>query len=232
MTTLIPQLENDLVAAATRLHAPRRRLFRPTRRGLAAALAALLVAGGVAGATSIITREGKPIAPAPRGDFRGVEYPADGTGVIGATAPDPAGGPDWGIRLARSQHGAPCFAVGRVFHGKIGRYDTRTGVFRALPMRGPGSCSTRRLEPREVAWSMDSRPAFRGEPARSVIYGVVGSDVAKLEVHGPDGIRPLPLSKLRAFIAVFDGNITAYDVPTIATYEDGTTKQFAGRAHG
>src|SRR4051794_22369723 len=155
--TLIPQLEADLLAAAERVvRPPAPRVPWVRRRGLALSFAVLLALGGVAGGAALVTHEGPPIKPAPRGDFpRGVQFPAPGTGVIAATAPDPGKlGPPWAIRLARSAEGSPCVAVGRFLTGRLGRSATRRDSFRALPLRGPGSCGVS-VGPRKVAWFMN-----------------------------------------------------------------------------
>lgn len=231
--TLIPQLEDQLVAAAVRVGATPSRRLRPrvsaSRRAAVIAFAVVLALSAVAGAASIIVREGKPVAPAPRTDFPpGVQFPAPSTGVIAATTPDPAGGPAWGVRLARSASGSPCVAAGRVLHGQLGKYDAATTTFRRLPLRGPGSCGIT-IGANEVAWFIDQRFAFRTEPARTVLYGVAGANVRRLVALGPGGDRPVPISRKRAFITVYEKSLSAYQLPLVAHMADGSSKTYAGR---
>jgi hypothetical protein len=121
--------ERDLCAAVRRgahLRWParaRRRLatLSGRSRGLAAILAALVVAGpalaaaGVFSSGSAVLPLGRPVATVGNGIVvRG------GAALTALRVADPAGGPPWGLRLTRTTRGDVCLTVGRVVRGQLG----------------------------------------------------------------------------------------------------------------
>ncbi|MEA2426010.1 MAG: hypothetical protein QOH13_2420, partial [Thermoleophilaceae bacterium] len=223
--TLIPELESALVAAAQRQAerpALRRGRLGLGRRPLAVALATLLVGGGAAVAARLAIHEGPPIPPAPAGDYAPRYHmvaPKPGTERIVATAADPVSGPDWGMRVSRGADGSLCTGAGRLHNGTIGTYDASKRLFRALPLRGPDTCG-RRVAARAVG--LEGRWATEGpSQSRFVVSGLVGREVKSLSIRGPNGERPLTISREGAFIAVFPGRLSLGDTPVTATFADG-----------
>ncbi len=94
-----------------------RRLLR-----VALAIPALLIVTAAALAASGVIRIG---APAER--INGFSVPLRGGGLVKGTvrllpitAPDPAGGPPWGMRVLSTKAGEGCIQIGRVVDGKLG----------------------------------------------------------------------------------------------------------------
>jgi hypothetical protein len=102
--------------------AMRARIPRPARTRRTLLLAALLLLVLAAGAVAAgILLNGEPLPePTPRAT------PTSGTGTARAvellpvTAPDPDGGPAWGIRLVRTTRGLVCLQLGRRSGGRLG----------------------------------------------------------------------------------------------------------------
>jgi hypothetical protein len=135
----VPELRHALVAAATRRVAPAagatpahaatlraRRTIRHARRVplLAAALAVALLSAAVALAASGLIQTGAPVTPLPGQRFT----PTTGYGVpiaasvrlLPISAPDPAGGPPWGLRYLQTTRRLGCVEVGRLVDGRLG----------------------------------------------------------------------------------------------------------------
>lgn len=89
------------------------------RRGLAL-LAAALAAGLLATAVIAVTGHGSqtPPPPGPSAAFAGVQVTS--VRLLPLRAPDPQGGPPWGIRLIETSRGWTCAQVGRVKDGRFG----------------------------------------------------------------------------------------------------------------
>lgn len=111
--------EIERVAAQAGAVRPRRRWWRPGTALVALPLAVAAVA--VAATSGILS--GEPVENPP-----GVHpNPKSGVGVIvgsgkllGARAADPAGGPEWALRLVRTSRGFGCVQLGRVVDGRLG----------------------------------------------------------------------------------------------------------------
>jgi hypothetical protein len=103
--------------ARPRRATPRARLLR-----VALAVPALLVlAAGALAATGVI-RVGAPAEP-----VKGFSAPLRSGGLVKGTvqllpltAPDPGGGPPWGMRVLSTRSGEGCVQVGRLLDGKLG----------------------------------------------------------------------------------------------------------------
>jgi hypothetical protein len=113
--TRLPELEQQLFAAALGQQSRRRRWWRISLLGGSATFAIV----GVAGAVSLFLPEGDPVPPAQH-----VSVPEMDPGtsrVLSVRAADPAGGLPWGIGVARSQDGhVLCAQVGRVQQERLG----------------------------------------------------------------------------------------------------------------
>jgi hypothetical protein len=131
-----PELRAALVAAAERQrdHAAAgsggdwtavssRRSWWPLQvRAVAIAVVAVLGIAAVALAAAGVFSPGRPVAPVsvpkPRA-FDGAAIPST-IGLLAVRADDPAGGPEWGLRLLGTTRGEVCIAPGRVQDGIIG----------------------------------------------------------------------------------------------------------------
>jgi hypothetical protein len=125
VTSILPQLEHDLVRAAERRLSTRRAprgWWR--RRGvtLSVAFAALALVG--AGGGELLFGSGKPLAPAfvlPANPAVGLGRPLPASlALLPVREADPAGGPPWGMRVIRTSRGLACVQAGRVVGGRLG----------------------------------------------------------------------------------------------------------------
>jgi hypothetical protein len=154
MTTLLPTVRGQLLdAAERRSRSPRARLLSrvPSRRlsgrwrraPLICFGVGLVLVGGAFGAGVI--RLGSP-AKLP---FSVLSGPGEGYGalvpgtvrLLPIAAPDPAGGPDWGMRELSTTRGEGCLQFGRVVDGKLGALGEDyafhdDGRFHELPVSG------------------------------------------------------------------------------------------------
>jgi len=131
MTDAFDELERQLRGAVRARGARSRRLRRRSRRGSTAlAVAALLVVSAGALAAGGVIPIGSPAEKHPPSE---VGYPG-GALVRGSarllpiTAPDPAGGPPWSMRVLSTRRGEGCLQVGRLLDGKLGALG-RDGAF-------------------------------------------------------------------------------------------------------
>jgi hypothetical protein len=112
----------DERAAGSRRPVVARLLRTPGRRRTRLVLVALVLAGLLAGVAVAATRLigiGRPVPPNPHGSRLGEIVPGT-TRLLAVRAPDPAGGPPWGLRVFRTRSGAACVQVGRVLSGRLG----------------------------------------------------------------------------------------------------------------
>jgi hypothetical protein len=226
--TLLPDLERQLREAARRTqprtltgHAARRATARPRRRLLLVAVAVALLLASAAVAGVVALRSG---APAPRATGLGLPYhgagrvlPGQGT-RIAVTAPDPDGGPRWGVRSYRTSRKAACWQAARVLGGRLGVLGRDgllgdDGLFHALtptvdrcaPLDGAGRLYIAqlglaldngvqdRLTCRPATFGVD--PSRRDLPvcpdgsAREVFYGFLGPAARAVTATAP-GRRP------------------------------------------
>jgi hypothetical protein len=108
----------QLAAQPTRRALRRRRLLP-----IAVAVALLAFAAAALAATGVFktggpVRAGVEDLTQPQRGYGGVR-PGGVTGIL-ARAPDPAGGPPWGLRIIGTTRGLDCLQVGRVVDGRIG----------------------------------------------------------------------------------------------------------------
>jgi len=116
------------IAARRTLTAPARRRARwPRRRLLTPVLpVALVLAGGAAAAATGVIRIGAPATPFPFGNqapvalHRLVAAEPGAVRLLTIASADPAGGPQWGLRIVRTVGGYGCIEVGRVLDGRFG----------------------------------------------------------------------------------------------------------------
>lgn len=202
---------------ALEARAPRRSRRRRPTAALVLALIALAATAAVTGAVGLI-HFGAPHEPPPPGDVPAAQTPVPGTATVeSVTSPDPDGGPPWGIRVSRNSRGEPCFAINRVLDGKLG---TVSGTeFHELPLTGPGSCGP---EPAPVRYEVMQGFGQGTGGGRTLIGGLVSSDVDAVTVNGPDSPRKLEVSKHGAFVTAYEGVLQPRDIPLTVTLKDGT----------
>jgi hypothetical protein len=115
--TRLPELERQLMQAARALEKPRRRWWRI---GLLSGGATLAVAATAVGAVQLLLPEGDPVPP-PEQRVSLPDMDPGTTQVLRLRAPDPEGGPPWGMALSRTRDGRlVCLRVGRVQDGRLG----------------------------------------------------------------------------------------------------------------
>jgi hypothetical protein len=150
--TLLPEVRSQLYdAAERRARSPRTGLLgrfsraRPTGRSRRTPLIALgvaLVLGGAAFGAGLIQLGAPAKLP-----FSLDGNPREGSGalvpgtvrMLPIAAPDPAGGPDWGMRVLSTTRGEGCLQLGRIVDGKLGALGqdgafANDGRFHELPV--------------------------------------------------------------------------------------------------
>ena len=131
--TLLPEVRSQLYdAAERRARSPRTgllgrfsraRLTGRWRRTMLIALGVALVLGGGAFGAGLIQLGAPAKLP-----FSLDGNPREGSGalvpgtvrMLPIAAPDPAGGPDWGMRVLSTSRGEGCLQLGRIVDGKLG----------------------------------------------------------------------------------------------------------------
>jgi hypothetical protein len=197
-----------------------RRVRRPKTAVVLAAVV-LVAFAAVAGAGGLF-HIGSPLEPPPPGDVLPAQIPLPDTATVEPVrSPDPNGGPEWGIRVAKNKAGEPCFAVNRVLDGKFG---TVTGTeFHELPLRGPGSCGP---APAPVRYEVLQGFGRGTDGGRTILGGLVSADVQSVVVIGPDGPRELEISAHGAFVTAYKGVFRPRQLPVTVTLKDGTTQTY------
>jgi hypothetical protein len=182
-------------------------------------LALLLLAAAAVGTSGVI-REGVPVPWADSGKRAPQPLPLESV-----QADDPLAGPAWGIRLAMAGP-LVCEAVGQVIGGRIGVIRGR--VFHALPGGFRDGCARVRPDGALVRWSQYPGPNVGRSGARTVVHGVAGRDVVRVEVLDGPVSRTLPTSRRRAFVAAFRGLRSRQELEVRVTLKDGTTSSYGG----
>jgi hypothetical protein len=131
MTEYFDHVERELRGAVRRhAHLPWYvRLRRRHPRGLVVVVAALVIAAPAAAAVGLLQGGSSvpPNEPPIPNAFNGVGIRSSAR-LLALRAPDPAGGPSWGLRLVRTSRGLLCVQVGRVAFGTVGALG-RDGAF-------------------------------------------------------------------------------------------------------
>ncbi|HEV2981641.1 MAG TPA: hypothetical protein VGX51_09435 [Solirubrobacteraceae bacterium] len=113
-------------SGATPSHPEPRHRWRG-RRAVAPAIVAVMVLGGAASGALLIAT-GRPLPPAsvlPANPETGLGQPlADSVAPVPIRAPDPEGGPAWGMRVLRTTRGLVCLQGGRIVNGQLGGLGT------------------------------------------------------------------------------------------------------------
>ena len=178
---------------------PRRRSRRPLRALAVTGALLTIVAATAAGATAVVLRSAVIPSPAPD-SVPAEQTTVAGTGVVvEPRASDPAGGPPWALRIARSTTGYTCTTVGQVRDAQFGLVGT-DGRFRLLPGDVTDACGDggTLLGVRVVA-------ADDARDVRSILYGVGGARLRSATLETTDGSRVLRLGARGTFVAALRG---------------------------
>lgn len=146
--------------------------------------------------------------------------PVPGTSSLDQATPDPAGGPEWTVRLSDSTTGGECVEPGREIDERFGSIDP-DGVFHQLPLDQGGTCGDVSKEP--VILAINAYPAGNDRPARTVLFGVASGDVARISVARPGGsatVHPGTGSR-GGFLLALAGTIAPQELPVTITLRDG-----------
>lgn len=196
---------------------PRRSTRRALPAGLLAAALILLIGAAVAIAITGVLAPGSAVRLASR------PVPSAGTGVplpgrtrLLVQAPDPAGGPTWGMRVVHTTRGLECIQLGRVENGQLGLLGIdgafgEDGRFHPLPPdvlgRGRGvQAFVTCLAPGQHtameaglslsgAWGVGGRHARggAGSPATSrwISFGLLGPHAVSVSYPAAGGVHTL-----------------------------------------
>lgn len=179
------------------------------------------------GSTRSLPEPDLPEPPGPR--------PVPGSVRVGARAPDPGGGPPWGVLVGRTEDGRRCISdAGRLVGTRFGRVD-ELGLFQADPF-GPGLvCGDRRAPTRRrpaalqtlVSSISEADPRGRIErrvlAGRTVLSGRVHPDVEWVTIATPRDVRRLrPSGPAHAVIAAYDGTFPVGEILVTSRFDDGS----------
>jgi hypothetical protein len=169
--------------------------------------------------------------------------PIPGSERIEARAPDPAGGPGWGLLVAQTREGVPCVAqASQVAGDRAGSIDLRLALISGTGL-SPSSCRPLQTKPDpkracDVGWGGGNAEELEGGDAfarrarterrllsgRTQVYGQCSADVDRITVRTPRDIRTLvPSAVGHAFLAVYDGDFPAGKLQITAHLKNGKT---------
>jgi len=186
----------------------------------AAAIAA--IAAGVGSASALIGTEGRE-AVGPN-----MIHPDGHGSVIAATTPDPVSGRTWAVRVYHTTEGQTCAEVARTENGEFGQYDD-AGKLQPLQVQGGGGCTD--FAKSLVSVGVSRFPARDGHDARSILAGLVTTEVQGLELHTIAGARALPIQH-EAYVAVVDESELGPSAGVKATLRDGSSVNYpVGSSH-
>lgn len=144
----------------------------------------------------------------------------DGRGsVIAATTPDPVSGRAWAVRVYGTIEGQTCAEVGRAENGEFGQYN-EADELEPLSVQGGGGCTDFAKSP--VMVGISRFPAREGHDGRSVLAGLVTSDVERLVLRTIAGTRDLPIQH-GAYVAIVNESELDTGAGVDATLADGSS---------
>jgi hypothetical protein len=144
-----------------------------------------------------------------------------GTAVIGATAPDPNGGPDFAVRVYASETGLTCPESGRVKDGVYGQQYPEG--WQDLPISSGGSCAD--LDGQPVGFAVANHTAQGDIAAYALVFGSVSEDVRSVSLTLNGQSQELPLSS-GTFIAPTTADTIAEGATLSVTLADGSVKPY------
>jgi len=170
--------------------------------------------------------------------------PIPGSERIEARAPDPGGGPGWGLPVAQTREGVPCVTQpAQVAEDRAGFIDLRLALLDGHSGLSRGSCRPLQTKPDpkrpcDIGWGGGSADETDGGEAfarrarterrllsgRTQVYGQCSADVDRITVRTPRDIRTLAPSAIgHAFLAVYDGDFPAGRLEITAHLKSGKT---------
>jgi hypothetical protein len=170
--------------------------------------------------------------------------PIPGTERVEARAPDPAGGPPWGILVADRRGGGTCVISGAVqtVGDQAGGFNPALGLFSAAVSR-PVDCRRRGGptpgKPTWISYSWgadpnDDRDPFmcrarverRVQTGRFELVVECHPDVESVTIRSPRDIRTLiPSARGHVVLAVYDGDFPAGEIVVTAHLQGGGSKR-------
>jgi hypothetical protein len=166
--------------------------------------------------------------------------PVPGTTEIEARAPDPGGGPSWGVLTAKGSRGGWCFGyAGQIVGDRVGQIDGRIGSLYEDTGTSLGEqCSDPRYpltRQRPFVYGSEGgsgltegevdlgRPLLRTLPGRFALYGMTLPSVKLITISTPRDVRTIaPSPRAHAFITVYDGSFASGKITITATFADGS----------
>lgn len=183
------------------------------RAVIAVALMLAATGAGIAAASAVVNRE----APFEQAPDRLLPGPAEL--LTGASAADPAGGPDWAVRTYVSRTGLLCAERGRLAGDVFGDLDEQ-GRLEPRPAGPTGSCGDAAEDP--VLAAVDRIAAREGRPAVTIVYGASLRRPRTAVVSPGDGPpESLPIGARGTFIGRFDGLRDPETLPLEVTLAGG-----------
>jgi hypothetical protein len=176
--------------------------------------------------------------PRRRGDPAARPAPVPGTERLEVRAPDPTGGPGWGIAVADATDGGVCVAQqGQLVEDRIGGIDATHGLFWEATTT-PGDCRTyatpTRRRPLLISYGGGTAPveqsalAQRARRERRLLPGRFElrvdchPDVEQVTIRTPRDIRTLvPSPRAHIVFALYDGGFPAGKIVVTATLAGG-----------
>jgi hypothetical protein len=169
---------------------PRTQRSRLRRFGTPA-VAALVAATVSAGAASVVTRSGDPVAPKPLASGAAHRDPSV---VERSAAPNPGGGPPWALRIYTDERGNECIGLGRLQDHVFG--EIQGGRFRPVPRATHGACAA----------TVGARPLISVERRSAIGLTIVlglADGPAPVTVRVGERERTVTPAALGAFVTVF-----------------------------
>jgi hypothetical protein len=176
------------------------------------ALAITFIVGGASLAIAQTDSSGTDDEPQPWTE------PSPGSVTYEAAANDPNGRAPWNVRVHQRRGTTElCLSAGQVRRGKFG-VDRGKG-FETRPEFTP-NCSGLRTEP--FALFLEQRSSQVGnDSGRTMVYGVVGPEVAAVSISGPSGTRQPRISPRGVFMTVYAGALDSLALDVSLRYVDG-----------
>lgn len=145
--------------------------------------------------------------------------------VSAVRAPDPGGAPAWTVRSVRTVTGELCLTVGQRRDSQFGLVGL-DGRFRRLAPSIVDGCTEMSGKGLELSAARVLDGATRRD-VRTVVYGLVGHDVRRVELRGGRATRRLPIDDGR-FVAVVRGYPEDRPLTVVTTGARGVQEQSFG----
>jgi hypothetical protein len=200
-----------------------RRVSGYSWRTVALALLVLLALAAAAAAATLLVLRGSVIpAPAKKNLQPPMIVKPATVHLAGISAPDPAGGKTWSVRLARSETGLVCTTAGEL-RGKTFGVTGLDGRFRQLAPGFVDSCGALAAGRPAVLEARVFDAARRGD-VRTVVVGVAGKSLRTAELRSGGRTTRMPVSAEGAFVGVVAGYPEDVGIGTTLTFADGSRR--------